>query len=444
MEANLSSYFSSYSSSYNIIHSNIIPIIKDISLVSSLFAVLFLIIGAYYYITSSGSPDKLNKAKRIIMNALIGLIIVIAAFTISNLLSSAYHPPLNNLNPSQTVVLNDIKPQKTSNSLIDIVIKTLSGVLGNIIGTIGVPFLRALTYFTSSTPLPGATSAVYKLWVSAVGIADALIVLAIVLMGLKIMTSSALGFGESNLKQLLPQIILVFIFMNASIYLIDYLVQISNFMIKAISNNNAINNLWLTLESIVHQSSSYSLAALLIMIVFLILSIILLIFYVTRIVALYVGAVLSPLLVLCVLIPGLRDLAIAAAKKYTFTIFILFIHVVILELAAALLSTMSEQNKVSADPLMSLILGLATIISLLKTQGVMANLSYASVGPRIARNLGQRLIFNVSYLGGTLTKSISGLIPQSSYGNVNYGTPNLGTHTDSKVSSAGISTKGNK
>src|SRR5450756_631027 len=51
--------------------------------------VFFLVRGGYLYITSTGDPAALEDAKRTIRNALIGLIIVIAAAFMSNLLSDS-------------------------------------------------------------------------------------------------------------------------------------------------------------------------------------------------------------------------------------------------------------------------------------------------------------------------------------------------------------------
>src|ERR1039458_2709187 len=86
------------------------------------------------------------------------------------------------------------------------------------------------------------------------------------------------------------------------------------------------------------QSGGLGVAALLIMVAFLIFAVILLVYYVGRLVTLYIGAVLSPLLLILWLIPGFRDFSESALKVYLTTIFVLFVHVVILALAASLLA----------------------------------------------------------------------------------------------------------
>lgn len=45
--------------------------------------VILLIYGGVMWMTASGSPDQLKKAKAIIVNAVVGLIIVVAAYAIA-------------------------------------------------------------------------------------------------------------------------------------------------------------------------------------------------------------------------------------------------------------------------------------------------------------------------------------------------------------------------
>ena len=57
---------------------------------ASLACVFFLINGGIAYMTSSGRPDKLEHAKKVIRNALLGLVLVIAAGTMTAILAHAY------------------------------------------------------------------------------------------------------------------------------------------------------------------------------------------------------------------------------------------------------------------------------------------------------------------------------------------------------------------
>ena len=55
---------------------------------AGLVATGFFVAGGFTYITSSGNPEQLDKAKRTLTWSAIGLAIVIAAFVISNIVTT--------------------------------------------------------------------------------------------------------------------------------------------------------------------------------------------------------------------------------------------------------------------------------------------------------------------------------------------------------------------
>ena len=61
-------------------------IIQVLAGLAGLVATGFFVIGGFSYITSSGNPEHLDKAKRTLLWSGIGLAIVIAAFVISNII----------------------------------------------------------------------------------------------------------------------------------------------------------------------------------------------------------------------------------------------------------------------------------------------------------------------------------------------------------------------
>lgn len=63
-------------------------VIKVIAGMAGLVATGFFVIGGFGYITSSGNPESLDRAKRTLLWSGIGLAIVIAAFVISNIVVS--------------------------------------------------------------------------------------------------------------------------------------------------------------------------------------------------------------------------------------------------------------------------------------------------------------------------------------------------------------------
>ena len=62
-------------------------IIKVAAGFAGLIAAGFFVIGGFVYITSSGDPEKLHKAKHTLIWSALGLAIVIAAFIISNIVT---------------------------------------------------------------------------------------------------------------------------------------------------------------------------------------------------------------------------------------------------------------------------------------------------------------------------------------------------------------------
>lgn len=63
-------------------------IIQIMAGLAGLVATGYFVIGGFSYITSSGNPHRLEKAKRTILFSAIGLSITIAAFVISNIVTS--------------------------------------------------------------------------------------------------------------------------------------------------------------------------------------------------------------------------------------------------------------------------------------------------------------------------------------------------------------------
>ena len=388
------------SSATSVIHAYVVPLLRTLCTLATVACVVFLIHGGFVYMTSAGKPERLDQSKRIIRNALIGLLIVLGAAIINEVLAHAYSAPAVT-SSAKLPQLQAIPPDKVSNGLVAALIKAVTGLLNNIIQSVAQPFLHALSFFTTSTGLMAANSAVFNLWLVMVGICDGLFVLVVALLGFHVMSASTFGFDDIDVKHLLPRFGLVFLGMNVSIFVIDGFIGISNAMIDAVSAATGSGSVWDTLSEVVKQSGGQGVAALLIMVAFLILSVILLVYYIGRLVTLYIGAVLSPAVLLAWLVPGFRDFSETATKTYLTTIFVLFVHVVILQLAASLFVGMaagSENNL--PDTLMAMVTGLATIVALLKTQGVMTQFSYVSGGARNARKLGGQFMNGVGYMTG--------------------------------------------
>lgn len=383
------------SAANDVMKAYIVPTMLMLGGLATLVCTFFIVMAGYQYITSRGSPDKLEHAKRVLKNALIGLVIVVAAGTLTTILSSAY----GNTNPTgvqNLPTLEAFEQPKEDLSVTDILIKAIIGLFKHIIESAASPFLKALDFFTRETPLMAANGSVFKLWLTSVVIADALFILVVALLGFHVMSAVSLGFDEIDIKHLIPQLIFTFLFINMSIFVIDLIIGLSNVMIKAVEAAFSSISVWDVLSKVADGANKMGLVALLIMVAFITLSILLLIYYVMRLVTLYIGAVLAPLVGLLAILPGFKDFALTAIKTYLTTIFVLFVHVIILQLAASLFAS-TGTNEATPNSFMAVIVGIAALLTLLKTQSVMMQMSYVAAGPRALRKLGGQFMTGISY-----------------------------------------------
>jgi hypothetical protein len=76
------------------------------------------------------------------------------------------------------------------------------------------------------------------------------------------------------------------------------------------------------------------------------------------------GAVVSPLVCLLWLVPRFTDFAENCINVYLVTIFTLFIHVVIIQLASAFLTIPTQDG---TNPIISVLIGIAMLALMLKT-----------------------------------------------------------------------------
>lgn len=383
-------------------HAYVAPIIRAMAALASLVCVFFLVNAGFQYMTSSGRPEKLESAKHVMRNALLGLVVVLAAVVLTSILTHAFTHSSHEMS-THLPALNSIMSDDSANPIIAILLKAVTGFFNMIIQQAASPFLKGLSYFTSATPLISDNSSVFNLWLVIVGITDAIFVVVVALLGFQIMGASSFGLEEIEFKHLIPRLAAIFLCINCSAFLIDGIIEFSNAMIHALQYGVQPNSVWDVLTAVTKQSDGMNLASLLVMMTFVIFAFILLIYYVGRIVTLYIGAVLSPLVFLLWLVPGFRDFSETAGKTYLTTVFVLSIHVVILDLAASLFTSMTIGQS-APDALMSMIIGVATLIALLKTQGVLMQFSYASIGPRTARKLGGQFINGITSTSSTTQK----------------------------------------
>ena len=121
---------------------------------------------------------------------------------------------------------------------------------------------------------------------------------------------------------------------------------------------------------------------------FLIVSIVLLLFYISRLIFISLGAVLSPFIFLLAALPRFSDFAYIASKTYVASIFVVFVHVVIIQLAGSFL-TLPEHSE---NSLISIAIGIGLFITLLKTPSLMMQMIYYTSNNGTFKKLGTQII----------------------------------------------------
>jgi len=370
---------------------------------ASIATTFFLIRGAYLYITSTGNPATLDEAKRAIRSALIGLIIVIGAALFSSILNSAMTEPSSN-GVGTALNLAPIQPVEQNGTLTKILLDAISGFLQNIVQSITKPIMDGITWFLTNTPSLSTNSVVFNFWLVILGITDSLYALVIALLGFRVMSSTTFGFEELTLKELLPRIGLSFLMANTSIFVIDWIIQFSRVLVNAVLHaTGGIGQAWIlnAFDPATLVSGTTALVTLIFMVIFVVLSVVLLLFYISRLMILAFGAVISPLVCLLWLIPRVTSFAENAVNVYFVTIFIMFVHVVIIQLASAFLTA---PGQVGANPIISILIGIAMLTILLKSTAVGVQLALTSQATGTIKKIAGQVI-NVISSNQAISKS---------------------------------------
>lgn len=357
--------------------------------------VFFLIRGAYLYITSTGKPAALDEAKRTIRNALIGLVMVIGAAVFSSLLNNAMTQPATG-GTATAIQLAPIQPTEQAGTLTQILLDAISGFLQNIVQSVTKPVIDGITWFLTSTPSLSTNSVVFNFWLVIVGITDSLFAVGIALLGFHVMSATTFGFEELSLKELLPRIALAFVAANTSIFWIDWIISLCQTLVNAVLHaTGGISGAWIlnAFDPAALLSGTTVIITLIFAIIFILLAVVLLIFYISRLMILAFGAAISPLVCLLSLSPKFADFVGNATKIYFVTIFTVFLHVVIIQLASAFLTV---PGQIGANPIISLLVGIALFSVLLKSTSMTVQLAMSSQAGNAMKKMSTQVINVIS------------------------------------------------
>jgi hypothetical protein len=369
--------------------------LNTLIVLASLTSAVFLLKGALMYIASSGKPESLESAKNTIRNALIGLVLVISAGVLSSLLSQAFTTPTIGTTASQ-IQLKPIEPVKPANGVTKVLLDAIAAFLQNIIQSATKPLTDGIIGFLTTTPSLISNSVIFNFWLIILGITDSLFALVIALLGFQFMSSSSFGFEEIELKQLLPRIGLAFLLANTSLFLAEWVTVASNTLVNALlSGTGGLTSAWVlnTIDPTKLSSAEPVLITLIFMLLFVILSVVLLLFYIMRLITLALGAVLSPLIFLLWSLPKFSDFAEISIKTYLVTIFTVFVHVVIIQLASAFLTLPGQSG---TNSLISILTAVGLFFMLLKTPSFMMQMMFYNTGRGVIKKMGAQIMNVIS------------------------------------------------
>jgi hypothetical protein len=381
-----------------------------ITLISAVAAVFFLIRGGYIYITSTGKPDALDEAKKTIRNAAIGLVVILAA----NLIVSLFTQSLNgggNDTPLSSLNISQVEAVKPSNGLTQVLIDAINGFLQNVVESATKPVVDGILGFLTTTPQLLNNSVITKFWLIILGITDSLFVLFVAILGLQFMSAATFGFEEIEFKHLLPRIGLAFLGANTSLFLADYVIKASNAMVTGLlSATGGLNHAWITNAITINNvtNGTAPLITLIFLLIFLVVAIVLLFMYVTRLIVISLGAVLSPFAFLLWLLPKTSDFAEMSVKGYFVSVFTVFLHVVTIQLAGSFLA-LPEQN---GNSIIAIAIAIGLLFTLLKIPSFLMQMIFFSSRINSMKKVGNQItnVMSTDTASNTRTKSTERVI----------------------------------
>lgn len=361
-----------------------------ITLIASAAAIFFLVKGGYLYMSSTGKPEAVEQAKKTIKNALIGLVIVLAAGFIVSFLGRALNGTLTG-GGSSAVPLTPIESVKPKDGLTQVLIDAVSSFIQNIIESATSPIVNGIIGYLTTTPSVLQNQVIVNFWLVILGITDSLFVVIVALLGLHFMSATTFGYDEVELSQLLPKIGLAFLAANISLFLADYVIVTINALVTTVLNSTGgLNHAWVidAVNPATFITGTTPLITLVFLILFLIISIVLLFMYISRLIMISLGAVLSPLIFLLWIVPKFSDFAEIAIKSYLVTVSVVFVHVVIIQLASSFLSIPNN----SGNSLVSIAVAIGLFMTLLKVPSMMLQMVFYTSANSVFRKLGHQIM----------------------------------------------------
>lgn len=200
------------------------------------------------------------------------------------------------------------------------------------------PALSAAGQLVFHTPAFDQFPEVSSTWQVVRGVADALLVIAVLGVGLLVMSSSTLETAHTA-KRLLPRLALAALLSNTSLAICGALIRLDNALVAALVGSSPGATAWSGLTNAFEGNSAPTDVLLsLIAIAAAVLAVLLVVVYMARDLVLLLLTVLAPLALLAQSVPVLDELARLWWRGYCALLFLQVAHAVLVTLGVQLLS----------------------------------------------------------------------------------------------------------
>ena len=292
--------------------------------------------------------------------------LIIGAVSLVTWLTTSYQQAAPPSSPTTFIPVNpDPLPPAPQPGLGGLMVEVVTGLLGQLVVGLGEPIVNLLEDLSRSTPVISDNQAIWQLWVISVGLSNSLLVLMVIFLGARSMVAPMLGWQSQEWWQLGGRILLTFILANTSLWLIDGLIRLTNAILVSLHQQVSSADFWGYLTPLVTQTGWASLAMLLGLVILVLLAGWLAVYYVGRLIGLYVGAVLAPLVITLGLLPTWRPFSRLASQAYLGLIAILVVHNLILLVATTILTDINATGTNSV--FLVIMVSLATLVCLVRS-----------------------------------------------------------------------------
>ncbi len=123
-------FFADAQAASEALKSSISPLFSTMITIAAVLCILFVIFGGYYYMTSAGNPEKLERAKKTLRNAFIGFVVVMSAGALVAIMQNAYtQKPVQPTSIAQT----QVQETKSDCPLCEVINQSIAGFMSGLV-----------------------------------------------------------------------------------------------------------------------------------------------------------------------------------------------------------------------------------------------------------------------------------------------------------------------